>query len=138
MGLCHSTEQLGVPGRSCGGGGGSSAVGPELPTRRQRRRTGRDPAAADGAAAATRVLCCSRFLAPRTASKGQSVAAFVELLDLSEAPTTPEVDNILSLATGIFGAHTAVLALFNDKRVRRAGDGRLGTAVAARAAPALP
>jgi hypothetical protein len=66
------------------------------------------------------------------------VAAFVELLDLSEAPTTPEVDNILSLATGIFGAHTAVLALFNDKRVRRAGDGRLGTAVAARAAPALP
>ncbi|KIZ03647.1 Mitogen-activated protein kinase kinase kinase [Monoraphidium neglectum] len=43
--------------------------------------------------------------------------AYVESLDLLDSPPAPELENILSLISGIFGTQAALIALFGDKRI---------------------
>ncbi|KIZ05241.1 hypothetical protein MNEG_2721 [Monoraphidium neglectum] len=121
MGQCQSKEDLGASAVIDGGSGGSGAPVSKLLAQRRRSQEPRPAggaAAATVAAAAAKALRRAASLVPRAASGARQAAAFEEPLDLMESPTNPELDNILTLATGIFGAPTAVLALFHDKRVR--------------------
>jgi hypothetical protein len=44
-------------------------------------------------------------------------AAFAESLDLMDSPSTPELDNILSLLLGMTRTRCALIALFGDRRI---------------------
>jgi hypothetical protein len=117
MGQTHSVEGMfHSHDTSDSGQCGAVTSGPRL-ARRLLRRQPRQSAGRKGAHTAAP----EALLAPRTASEAERTAAFVGSLALADCPAPPELENVLTLMTGIFGARTAALALFDEKRVRRAG-----------------
>jgi hypothetical protein len=99
MGQTHSLVESGVAGVHDSSAGGAPAA--KLHAGRVSRRKHHQH---DVAAPATPVLAPTAH-----------AALFESLVD---SPTTPELDNILTLVMGIFAVRTAVMALFDERRVR--------------------